>query len=94
MMSLMEWASVRNMMIIIGVVVAVIVIAAAYLVIRSKITVPLNKLTTVSNKLSQGEIEGLSIDVKGKDEISMFGESFKGVLAAFNFLKDELEKKS
>jgi len=86
--------SVRNMMIIIGVVVAVVVIIVAFLVIRSKITVPLNKLTVVSNKLSQGEIEGLSIDVKGKDEISTFGESFKGVLAAFNFLKDEVEKKS
>jgi len=86
--------SVRTTMIIIGVVVAIIIIVAAYLVIRARITVPLKKLTAVSDKLSQGEIEGLSIDIKGKDEISTFGESFKGVLAAFNFLKEEAEKKS
>ena len=86
--------TVRNNMIIIGVAVAVVLIIAAFFIIRAKITMPLQKLTAVSNKLSQGEIEGLSIDVKGKDEISAFGESFQGVLAAFNFLKDEVEKKS
>ena len=86
--------TVRNNMIIIGVAVAVLLIIAAFFIIRAKITMPLQKLTAVSNKLSQGEIEGLSIDVKGKDEISTFGESFQGVLAAFNFLKDEVEKKS
>ena len=83
----------RNM-IIIGVVVAVIIIVLAALIMRAKVAVPLKKLTNVSEKLSKGEIEGLEIDIKGKDEISSFGESFKGVLAAFHVLKDEAEKKN
>ena len=66
----------------------------AALIMRAKVAVPLKKLTNVSEKLSKGEIEGLEIDIKGKDEISSFGESFKGVLAAFHFLKDEAEKKN
>ncbi len=82
----------RNMLII-GATVAIVIILLAALIMRAKVAIPLKKLTTVSDKLSNGEIEGLEIDLKGKDEISRFGESFKGVLAAFNFLKDELEKK-
>ena len=81
----------RNM-IIIGAVVAIVIIALATLILIAKVSVPLKKLTNVSEKLSKGEIEGLEIDIKGKDEISSFGESFKGVLAAFHFLKDEAEK--
>src|SRR4030042_1221893 len=87
-------SSLQRNMIIIGAVVAVIIIVLAALIMRAKVSVPLKKLTTVSEKLSKGEIEGLEIDIKGKDEISSFGESFKGVLAAFNFLKDEAEKKN
>ena len=60
---------------------------------RAKVAKPLEKLTNVSQKLSKGEIEGLEIDIEGKDEIGSFGESFKGVLAAFHFLKDAAEKK-
>jgi len=82
----------RNM-IIIGAAVAIVIILLAAFIMRAKVAIPLNKLTTVSDKLAKGEIEGLEIDLKGKDEISRFGESFRGVLAAFNFLKDELEKK-
>jgi HAMP domain-containing protein len=82
----------RNMLII-GAVVAVVIIALAALIMRAKVSIPLKKLTNVSEKLSKGEIQGLEIDIKGKDEISKFGESFKGVLAAFNFLKDEAENK-
>jgi HAMP domain-containing protein len=82
----------RNMLII-GAVVAIVIIVLAALILRAKVSNPLRKLTTVSEKLSKGEIEGLELDIKGKDEISRFGESFKGVLAAFNFLKDEAEKK-
>ncbi|OGO18973.1 MAG: hypothetical protein A2Z15_06820 [Chloroflexi bacterium RBG_16_50_11] len=81
----------RNMLII-GAVVAVVIIALAALIMRAKVSIPLQKLTTVSEKLSKGEIQGLEIDIKGKDEISRFGETFKGVLAAFEFLKDEAEK--
>jgi HAMP domain-containing protein len=87
-------STLQNNMIIIGVSVAVVIIILAALIMRAKVTVPLKKLTNVSEKLSKGEIEGLEIDIKGKDEISSFGESFKGVLAAFHFLKDEAEKKN
>jgi hypothetical protein len=83
----------RNM-IIIGAAVAIIIILLAAFIMRAKVAIPLKKLTGVSEKLSKGEIDGLQIDLKGKDEISSFGESFKGVLAAFNFLKEEAEKKS
>ena len=80
----------RNMMII-GVLVAVVVLVVAFLVVRSKISTPLQKLTTVSEKLCRGEIEGLEVDVSGSDEIGQLGESFKGVLAAFNLLKEAAE---
>jgi HAMP domain-containing protein len=86
-------SSLQTSMIIVGLVVAAVIIVLATLIIRSKVSLPLKKLTAVSDKLSKGEIDGLSIDVQGRDEIGSFGESFKGVLAAFNFLKDEAEKK-
>ena len=71
--------------------VDVVVLVLAFLIIRAKISVPLQKLTMVSEKLSRGEIEGLEVDVSGSDEIGQFGESFKGVLAAFNLLKETAE---
>lgn len=83
----------RNM-IIIGAAVAIVLLIVAYLIIRAKVSVPLKKLTVISDKLANGEIEGLDINVHGKDEISSFGEHFKGVLAAFNFLKEEAETKN
>ena len=86
-------SSLQRNMLIIGAVVAIALIALAAFIMRAKISVPLAKLTAISDKLSKGEIEGLQIDIKGKDEISRFGEHFKGVLAAFEFLKDEAEKK-
>ncbi len=86
-------SSLNTTMLLVGIAVALAIIAAAVVIIRAKVSIPLRKLTAVSNKLSQGEIEGLTIDIEGKDEISSFGESFKGVLAAFHFLKDEAEKK-
>ena len=88
-----ESSTLQRNMIIIGVAVAIILIIAAFFIIRSKVSIPMKKLTTISDKLSKGEIEGLEINIRGKDEIGRFGESFKGVLAAFNFLKDEVEKK-
>jgi len=85
-------ALIKNM-IIIGAVVAVVILVVAFLIIFLKVSRPLKKLTVISDKLSQGELEGLTIDIHGKDEIASFGEHFKGVLAAFNYLKDELENK-
>ena len=46
----------------------------------------LAKLHAVSDRLAKADIEGLSIDISGKDEIGDFGESMKGVHAAFEEL--------
>jgi HAMP domain-containing protein len=61
-------------MVLVGIAVALAITLAAVIIIRAKVSIPLRKLTVVSNKLSQGEIEGLTIDIEGKDEISSFGE--------------------
>lgn len=81
----------RQNMILVAVVTATLAFLLAWLLLKSKITVPIAKLTRVSEKLAQGEIEGLQIDVSGNDEIGQFGESFKGVLAAFHLLMEEAE---
>ena len=82
----------QTKMILVGVIAAVVILVLAFLIMRAKVSTPLKKLTMVSEKLSMGEIEGLKIDVSGSDEIGQFGESFKGVLAAFNLLKEEAER--
>jgi hypothetical protein len=71
---------------------AVAVMLLAWLLLRAKISRPIAQLTKVSERLARGEIDGLAIAVGGKDEIGQFGESFKGVLAAFNLLLEEAEK--
>jgi len=81
----------RNM-VLVGTGVGIAVILAAMLLLKKKISEPIAKLTAVSEKLSRAEIEGLQIDVSGNDEIGQFGESFKGVLAAFHMLMEEAEK--
>ena len=83
----------QNNMILVSAVVCFVVLVMAFLVINLKISNPLSKLTKVSQSLSKGEIEGLTIGFTGDDEIGKLGESFDGVLAAFNLLKEEAEKK-
>jgi hypothetical protein len=82
----------RNMWLV-GFGVALLIVLVAIFVIKAKISNPLNKLTEISEKLSMGEIEGLELDVQGKDEIGKLGESFRGVLAAFHLLKEKAESK-
>lgn len=43
-------------------------------------------LRAVSSKLANADVQGLSIDISGKDEIGEFGESMKGVHAAIEEL--------
>jgi hypothetical protein len=81
----------RNM-ILVGSGVGIAVFLLALMLITAKISVPIGKLTQVSAKLAKGEIDGLAIDVSGNDEIGQFGESFKGVLVAFQLLMDEVEQ--
>jgi methyl-accepting chemotaxis protein len=82
----------RQNMILIALATSVTAFLLAWFLLKSKITVPIAKLTRVSEKLAQGDIDGLQIDVSGNDEIGKFGESFKGVLAAFHLLMEEAEK--
>jgi methyl-accepting chemotaxis protein len=56
-----------------------------FLTVRS-IVKRLVKLHAVSARLAQADIEGLSIDISGKDEIGDFGESMTGVHAAITEL--------
>jgi methyl-accepting chemotaxis protein len=46
----------------------------------------LGQLKAVSDRLAVADIEGLSIDISGKDEIGAIGESLKGVKAAIHEL--------
>ncbi|HEY1876952.1 MAG TPA: hypothetical protein VGG66_05755, partial [Rhizomicrobium sp.] len=56
-----------------------------FLTVRS-IVQRLAALRAVSGRLAKADVEGLSIDVSGKDEIGEFGESMKGVRAAIEEL--------
>jgi methyl-accepting chemotaxis protein len=56
-----------------------------FLTVRS-IVKRLAALRAVSAKLANADVEGLSIDISGKDEIGEFGESMKGVHAAIEEL--------
>jgi methyl-accepting chemotaxis protein len=46
----------------------------------------LGQLKAVSDRLAVADIEGLSIDISGKDEIGAIGESMKGIGAAIHEL--------
>jgi methyl-accepting chemotaxis protein len=56
-----------------------------FLVVRS-IVQRLAALRAVSRRLANADVEGLAIDISGKDEIGEFGESMKGVRAAIEEL--------
>ena len=56
-----------------------------YLTVRS-IVKRLGNLHAVSSRLARADVEGLSIDITGKDEIGEFGESMAGVHAAIQEL--------
>jgi methyl-accepting chemotaxis protein len=56
-----------------------------FLTVRS-IVQRLSALRAVSGRLANADVEGLSIDISGKDEIGEFGESMKGVRAAIEEL--------
>jgi methyl-accepting chemotaxis protein-1 (serine sensor receptor) len=46
----------------------------------------LGRLKAVSDRLANADIEGLSVDISGPDEIGQFGDSMKGVHAAIEEL--------
>lgn len=84
--------STRTIVIVLIIVIVVVNIILG-LWLAMNITSRVNKLKTISDRLAKGDIEGLQVDISGNDEIGQFGESFKGVLAAFNELYNEANKK-
>jgi methyl-accepting chemotaxis protein len=56
-----------------------------FLTVRSIVN-RLASLRAVSDRLAHADIEGLSIDISGKDEIGAFGESMQGVHSAIEEL--------
>jgi hypothetical protein len=46
----------------------------------------LGQLKEVSDRLAMADIQGLSIDISGDDEVGEFGQSLKGVAAAIREL--------
>jgi methyl-accepting chemotaxis protein len=57
----------------------------------NSITSRIKSLKEISDKLSIGEIDGLSVDVSGDDEIGELGEAMKGVVAAMETMITDLE---
>ena len=82
----------RNKALIIGVVTALLVVLLGF-IISGSVTKPLNLLTSVTNKISKGNLKVKIPEIKSDDEIHDLGESMKGVLAAVEFLTDEVKKK-
>ncbi len=77
----------RDQMIALGVTGGLLaLIGLVGFVTVSSILKRLASLQAVSDKLAVADVDGLSIDISGKDEIGAFGESMKGVHAAIEEL--------
>ena len=63
--------------------------AGVALLLTRSIAGRVRKLTAISDRLSRGEVDGLTVDVSGSDEVGRLGDSLKGVLAAFEVMRDE-----
>jgi methyl-accepting chemotaxis protein len=68
---------------------AVIVGIAIGLVLAKHVVGRLSKLTAASDRISKGDIKGLTIELSGRDEINRLGDSMSGVVAAFEELYAE-----
>ncbi|HXQ17170.1 MAG TPA: hypothetical protein VN814_21350 [Caulobacteraceae bacterium] len=77
----------RNLLVALGFSGALLIVLGlmGFLTVRS-IVKRLARLHAVSARLAQADVEGLSIDISGKDEIGEFGESMAGVHAAIEEL--------
>lgn len=77
----------RNQTIALGLSGALLVLLGVmgFLTVRG-IVQRLAKLRAVSDRLAVADVEGLAIDISGKDEIGAFGESLTGVHAAIEEL--------
>ena len=76
---------VRNTALILAGALLVLVSLIGFIVVRGVLT-RLGRLKAVSDRLAKADIEGLSIDISGNDEVGEFGQSMKGVAAAIEEL--------
>lgn len=67
-----------------GVLLALL--GAAGFVIVHGIVSRLRRLKAVSDRLARADVDGLAVDISGRDEVGEFGESMKGVHAAIEEL--------
>jgi methyl-accepting chemotaxis protein len=75
----------RNMALAISCMLLALISLTGFIVVRSVLT-RLGRLKAISDRLAKAEIDGLSIDISGKDEVGEFGNSLKGVAAAIREL--------
>ncbi len=72
-------------------IIMIVVASAVAILISYTITRPLRKLTAVTDQLAAGNINVTMPEIRSRDEIYDLNESLKGVLAAVQFLTDEVE---
>jgi methyl-accepting chemotaxis protein len=71
----------QNMALTVAGALLLLLCLMGYIVVRSVVK-RLARLMAISDRLAKADIDGLSIDISGDDEIGKFGESMKGVAAA------------
>jgi methyl-accepting chemotaxis protein len=80
-----EVAHNRNLALGIVGTLMLLLVLAGFVVVHSIIS-RLARLKAVSDRLARADVDGLSIDISGRDEVGEFGESLKGVHAAIKEL--------
>jgi methyl-accepting chemotaxis protein len=75
----------RNLALTMAVALLLLVAVAGFIVI-SGVLKRLGRLKAVSDRLANADVEGLSIDISGNDEVGQFGQSLRGVAAAIEEL--------
>jgi methyl-accepting chemotaxis protein len=75
----------RNTALIVSGALLVLISLMGIIVVRG-VLMRLDRLKAVSGRLARADVQGLSIDISGKDEIGEFGESLKSVAAAIREL--------
>lgn len=84
-------AGANRTQLITGVVLALAVIVgiAVGLMLAKHVVGRVSKLTVATDRISKGDIQGLTMDLSGSDEIDRLGQSMNGVVAAFEVLYAE-----
>jgi methyl-accepting chemotaxis protein len=75
----------RNTALLVAGGLLLLVSVLGFVVVNGVIT-RLGRLKAVSDRLAKAEVDGLSIDISGNDEVGEFGQSLKGVAAAIEEL--------